>query len=93
MRKIDGIAKTVNDILKGNRYTIDYYQREYKWEPKQLQELVNDLTGKFVEAWNPGHERDRVEKYPYYFLGSIIISEKDSVPFIVDGQQRLTSEE
>jgi hypothetical protein len=91
MKKIDGIAKTVNDILKGNRYSIDYYQREYKWEPKQLQELVNDLTGKFAEAWDPSHERDRVEKYPYYFLGSIIISEKDSVPFIVDGQQRLTS--
>lgn len=91
MRKIDGIAKTVNDILKGNRYSIDYYQREYKWEPKQLQELINDLTGKFTEAWDPSHERDRVEKYPYYFLGSIIISEKDAVPYIVDGQQRLTS--
>lgn len=91
MKKIDGIAKTVNDILKGNRYSIDYYQREYKWEPKQLHELVNDLTGKFTEAWDPSHERDRVEKYPYYFLGSIIISEKDSVPYIVDGQQRLTS--
>lgn len=91
MRKIDGIAKTVNDILKGNRYSIDYYQREYKWEPKQLQELINDLTAKFTEAWDPSHERDRVEKYPYYFLGSIIISEKDSVPYIVDGQQRLTS--
>lgn len=91
MKKIDGIAKSVNDILKGNRYSIDYYQREYKWEPKQLKELVNDLTGKFSEAWDPTHERSQVEKYPYYFLGSIIISEKDSVPFIVDGQQRLTS--
>jgi Protein of unknown function DUF262/Protein of unknown function (DUF1524) len=91
MKKIDGLAKTVNDILKGNRYSIDYYQREYKWEPKQLQELVNDLTGKFSEAWDPSHEREQVEKYPYYFLGSIIISEKDSVPFIVDGQQRLTT--
>ncbi|MFU8947540.1 DUF262 domain-containing protein [Mycetocola zhadangensis] len=91
MKKIDGIAKSLNDILKGNRYSIDYYQREYKWEFKQLQELVNDLTSKFSEAWDPDHERDQVEKYPYYFLGSIIISEKDSVPYIVDGQQRLTS--
>lgn len=91
MKKIDGIAKSVNDILKGNRYSIDYYQREYRWENKQLQELVNDLTQRFSEAWEPSHERDEVEKYPYYFLGSIIVSEKDSVPFIVDGQQRLTS--
>ena len=29
--------------------------------------------------------------YPHYFLGSIIISKKDSANFIVDGQQRLTS--
>ena len=29
--------------------------------------------------------------YPHYFLGSIIISKKESASFIVDGQQRLTS--
>ncbi|MCC9195299.1 DUF262 domain-containing protein [Arthrobacter sp. zg-Y820] len=91
MKKIDGIAKSVNDILKGNRYSIDYYQREYRWEFKQLQELVNDLTGRFSDAWDSAHERSEVEKYPYYFLGSIIVSEKDSASFIVDGQQRLTS--
>lgn len=91
MKKIDGIAKSVSDILKGNKYSIDYYQREFRWEAKQLQELVNDLTTKFEEAWEPTHARKQVEKYPYYFLGSIIISEKDSVPYIVDGQQRLTS--
>ena len=91
MKKIDGIAKSVSDVLKGNKYAIDYYQREYKWEAKQLQELINDLTAKFEEAWDPDHARDQVEKYPYYFLGSIIVSEKDGVAYIVDGQQRLTS--
>ena len=29
--------------------------------------------------------------YPHYFLGSIIISKRDNVAYIVDGQQRLTS--
>ncbi|GLX98725.1 DUF262 domain-containing protein [Herbidospora sp. NBRC 101105] len=91
MKKIDGVAKSVREILKGNKYSIDYYQREYKWESKQLSELVNDLTSKFDEAWDPSHARKEVEKYPYYFLGSIIISEKDGEPFVVDGQQRLTS--
>lgn len=91
MKKIDGIAKSARDILKGNKYSIDYYQREYKWESKQLHELINDLTDKFEDAWDPAHERKQVEKYPYYFLGSIIVSEKDSIPYIVDGQQRLTS--
>ncbi|ORV89491.1 DUF262 domain-containing protein [Mycolicibacterium iranicum] len=91
MKKIDGVAKSIRDILKGNKYSIDYYQREYRWEAKQLAELINDLTSKFEQAWDPSHARKEVEKYPYYFLGSIIISEKDGEPFIVDGQQRLTS--
>lgn len=91
MRKIDGKAKTVRELLKGVKYSIDYYQREYKWHDKQIRELVNDLSGKFLEDYQPGHERSKVADYPHYFLGSIIISEKDSASYIVDGQQRLTS--
>ena len=91
MRKIDGKAKTVRELLKGVKYSIDYYQREYKWHDKQIRELVDDLSGKFLEDYQPGHERSKVADYPHYFLGSIIISEKDSASFIVDGQQRLTS--
>lgn len=91
MRKIDGKAKTVRELLKGVKYSIDYYQREYKWHDKQIRELVDDLSGKFLEEFQIGHERSKVADYPHYFLGSIIISEKDSASFIVDGQQRLTS--
>jgi hypothetical protein len=91
MREILGKAKTVRELLKGVKYAIDYYQREYKWQDKQLRELVDDLTGKFLEEYDPSHARSRVDEYPHYFLGSIIISKKDSANFIVDGQQRLTS--
>jgi uncharacterized protein with ParB-like and HNH nuclease domain len=90
-RSIDGVAKTVAEILEKKKYSIDYYQREYKWESKQLKELVADLTTKFGELYEPDHVRKDVAKYPGYFLGSIIISQKGSQPFIVDGQQRLTS--
>lgn len=91
MRKIDGKAKTVRELLKGVKYSIDYYQREYKWHDKQIRELVDDLSGKFLEDYQIGHERSKVADYPHYFLGSIIISEKESASYIVDGQQRLTS--
>ena len=91
MREIHGDAKTVRDLLKGVKYSIDYYQREYKWQDKQIQELVDDLTGKFLEEYQPGQERRSVAEYPHYFLGSIIISKKESANFVVDGQQRLTS--
>ena len=91
MREILGKAKTVRELLKGVKYSIDYYQREYKWQEKQIRELVDDLSNKFLEEYDPGHSRSQVADYPHYFLGSIIISKKDSVAYIVDGQQRLTS--
>jgi hypothetical protein len=90
-RSIEGVAKAIAEVLERKKYSIDYYQREYKWESKQIAELVADLTAKFLELYDPGHARKDVAKYPGYFLGSIIISQKGSQPFIVDGQQRLTS--
>ena len=91
MREILGKAKTVRELLKGVKYSIDYYQREYKWHEKQIRELVDDLSDKFLEEYQPTHQRSKVGDYPHYFLGSIIISKKESVGYIVDGQQRLTS--
>jgi uncharacterized protein with ParB-like and HNH nuclease domain len=90
-RNIDGVAKTVAEVLEKKKYAIDYYQREYKWEAKQLTELVNDLTVKFLDLYQSGHARKDVAKYPGYYLGSAIISQKGGAPYIVDGQQRLTS--
>lgn len=91
MREIFGKAKTIRELMKGVKYSIDYYQREYKWGKKQATELVNDLVTKFLEDYDASHERKQVAGYPHYFLGSIIISKKDSANFIVDGQQRLTT--
>ncbi|WFE20953.1 DUF262 domain-containing protein [Solwaraspora sp. WMMD937] len=90
-RSIEGGAKTINEVLANKKYEIDYYQREYRWESKQITELVADLTTKFLDLYDAGHVRKDVANYPGYFLGSIIISQKENRPFIVDGQQRLTS--
>lgn len=90
-RSIDGVAKTVAEVLEKKKYSIDYYQREYKWESKQIAELVTDLTGKFLQIYSPAHSRRDVAHYPGYYLGAVIMSQKGSQPFIVDGQQRITS--
>ena len=89
MREILGKAKTIRELLKGVKYSIDYYQREYRWHEKQIRELVDDLADKFLEDYQPAHPRTKVADYAHYFLGSIIISKKESVSYIVDGQQRL----
>lgn len=91
MREILGKAKTVRELLKGVKYSIDYYQREYKWEKKQICELIDDLADKFLEDYQSEHSRAKVADYNHYFLGSIIVSRKDNINYIVDGQQRLTS--
>lgn len=89
--EIHGKAKTIRELLNGIKYSIDFYQRDYKWGEKQVVELINDLVIKFLEGYDDGHERKEVGNYPHYFLGSIIISKKDGENFIIDGQQRLTS--
>ncbi len=91
LRTIDGKGKTVWELLNAKRYSLDYYQREYKWKTKQIHELVDDLTTKFLRSYDSSHERSAVERYGHYFLGSIIISDKGGQKFIIDGQQRLTS--
>jgi uncharacterized protein with ParB-like and HNH nuclease domain len=90
-REIDGDGRTVRQLLTGRKYSIDYYQREYKWQTKQVAELIDDLANKFLESYEPGHDRSGVVDYSHYFLGSIIISDKDGHKFIIDGQQRLTT--
>ncbi len=90
-REIDAKARTVRELLAGRKYSIDYYQREYKWQRKQVAQLIDDLADKFLESYEEGNERSAVANYGHYFLGSIIISEKDGQKFIIDGQQRLTT--
>ena len=91
MREIRGDAKNIRSLLGGAKFAIDYYQREYRWRKKQVAELLDDLSGKFLESHEVGNERSAVADYGHYFLGSIIISDKDGQKFIIDGQQRLTS--
>jgi len=90
-RSIDGKGRTIRELLANRKYSIDYYQREYKWQHKQLAELVEDLAAKFLESHEDKNEREAVAEYGHYFLGSIIVSEKDGQKFIIDGQQRLTT--
>ena len=91
MKEILGDAKNIRALLGNEKYAIDYYQREYRWERKQISELIEDLQEKFFESHDDGNDRSAVDDYGHYFLGSIIVSEKDGKKYIIDGQQRLTS--
>lgn len=63
MRKIDGEARTIRELLSGARYSIDYYQREYRWQTKQVTELMDDLMSRFQKEYERTDPREVVEAY------------------------------
>ena len=95
MKKIDAYPKTVYELLNGVKYTVDFYQREYKWEKRHIEDLLRDLETTFLIYYDEDNEdnieRNEVQKYGYYFLGSIVTTQKNGIKYVVDGQQRLTS--
>jgi uncharacterized protein with ParB-like and HNH nuclease domain len=88
LQDIQGDDKTLEMLLSGSAFGIDYYQREYRWKRKHLQELIDDLYSQFSQTYGPG---TALEKQSKYFLGSIVISKTGDVRNIVDGQQRITT--
>ena len=91
MKEIGGDAKNIRKLLGGQRFAIDYYQREYRWETKQVTELLDDLCGTFSDNFKEGDDRNAVQQYGRYFLGSVIICDRDGQKYIIDGQQRMTT--
>ena len=91
MKEIQGDATNIRSLLANKKFSIDYYQREYRWERKHVAELIDDVSGAFRDNYSPDHSRADVEAYGRYFLGSVILSNENGKRFIVDGQQRLTT--
>jgi len=89
MKRILGSPQNIRELFTGRKYTIHYYQREYQWHTKQIEELLDDLTEQFFEFYAETDERIKVLRYGHYFMGSILLTEEDNA--IIDGQQRLTS--
>lgn len=89
MEKINGKEKSLSELLQSKKYTLHYYQREYRWQRKHVQEMLDDLTAEFMANYRPEHKRNDVEKYGVYFMGSIVLAGNENA--IVDGQQRLSS--
>ncbi len=67
----------IDNVFNTEReYRIPLYQRAFAWEDKQLLQLLEDIRD---------NSSDR------YYIGSLIVADKDEYYEVVDGQQRLTS--
>ena len=92
MREIRGDAKNLRSLLAGG-------QVRDRLLPTRVP--LGDEAGRrthrgswrrrFRDSHEPSDPRTAVEDYGHYFLGSIIISDRDGRKYIIDGQQRLTT--
>lgn len=89
VKKIEGSPKNLKQLLQNTKYSIHYYQREYMWQRKHIEELIDDLTAEFLENYKVGDARPAVADYGAYFMGSIVLAGRENA--IIDGQQRFSS--
>ena len=75
---------SLNDILSGKKYTVDYFQREYKWQQENIEQLIQDLTNAFLDNYKVGDTTEDVANYDVYYLGSIVLSDKKTTVSIID---------
>ncbi len=76
--------KSINDLLRMN-LNIPDYQRPYKWDIQNIDDLFLDITNAISDA-------DRYKSGFKYRMGTIILHKtKDHIYDIVDGQQRIVS--
>lgn len=91
--KIEASDTSINQLLKDQKFTIDYFQREYRWQQKHINLLIEDLTTTFLKSYKEGDKRSEVSNYQSYYLGPVVFSvnTENNKKSIIDGQQRITS--
>lgn len=89
MPQYNADRRTIGELLSltasAKRLFVPDWQRNYSWETEEVQTFWTDLTG-FAEAHSDLDLRDHE-----YFLGSIVIVQKDDGYELLDGQQRLAT--
>lgn len=81
------VSLSLSDVFTNGDpiYQIPDYQRPYSWVDEQVEQLWEDI----YEAYENNSEDETIDAN--YFLGSLIVVQKDIAEDVVDGQQRLTS--
>ncbi|MFC5194777.1 DUF262 domain-containing protein [Bizionia hallyeonensis] len=63
---------------ENDKYNIPIYQRNYAWEESQISQLIQDIYDVYPDNNN-------------YYLGSLIVYNRENIYETIDGQQRLTT--
>ena len=78
---MSNIKATIQSVcnLMGRELSIPSYQRPYRWNTKNVRQLLDDI----LSNKNAGKDR--------YRIGSVILHKNGDNYDIVDGQQRITT--
>ncbi|HLK08940.1 MAG TPA: DUF262 domain-containing HNH endonuclease family protein [Candidatus Angelobacter sp.] len=83
--QIEAQQLSIEDLFK-SFYSVPDFQREYVWQPENVEQLLADICDELYDENNsvvPGAE---------YFIGSIVVyRDKDGIFQLIDGQQRTTT--
>ena len=75
--------REINKLIK-ERFFIPTYQRGYRWDEKQVTELLEDVH-EFMQKGN-------TQAGEFYCLQPIVVKKRDDGRYdVIDGQQRLTT--
>jgi hypothetical protein len=44
VKRIEGRARNLRELLDGAKFVVDFDQREYAWQEQQVKELIDDLA-------------------------------------------------
>ena len=50
MNKIEK-TETLSKILANRKFSVDVFQREYRWGQKQIEQMLSDFQSTFEENW------------------------------------------
>ncbi|MDY6070814.1 MAG: DUF262 domain-containing protein [Bacilli bacterium] len=93
IKTVDSKAYPLKVIFQ-DKYDVDFYQREYVWQTKQIEDLISDLSNEFLKNYKVGDPLKVVNSYDPYFMGEIVLSvpeDAEKRKAIIDGQQRITT--
>lgn len=74
--------REINKLI-GKKFFIPSYQRGYRWDTKQVEDLLDDLW----EFMKKPNKKDN----EFYCLQPVVVLKRDGVYEVIDGQQRLTT--
>jgi hypothetical protein len=70
----------IESLFKSGNYTVPIYQRNYAWGEKEVVQLINDIK-----------DYRKHNKKNNYYIGTLIVFNRNNIFEVIDGQQRLTT--